>query len=53
MVVVVGWCVVVVVVGWCVVVVVVGWVVVVVVLGWVVRLNESNMGSDLVTRLVT
>ena len=39
--------------SWCVVVVVVvGWVVVVVV-GWVVRLNESNVGSDLVTRLVT
>ena len=42
-----SWCVV----WWWCVVVVVGWVVVVV--GWVVRLNEPNVGSDLVTRLVT
>ena len=31
--------------------VVVGWVVVVV--GWVVQLNKPNVGSDLVTQLVT
>ena len=29
------------------------WWVVVMVVGWVVQLNESNVGSDLVTQLVT
>ena len=40
---------------WCVVVVMVavGWVVVVVVVGWVVRLNKSDVGSDLVTQPIT